>query len=77
MMVINFFFTTNAAFLYQLEVQFMKKWFPEDLAAPKHPKRGWSEFFTYNPLIETTENENSPRTENKREDDDAELLQYV
>ena len=75
MMVINFFFTTNAALLDQVEIQFMKKWLPEDLAAPEHPKIGWSAFFTYDPLIETTEN--SPGIENKGEDNDVELPQRV
>ena len=75
MMVINFFFTTNAALLDQVEIQFMKKWLPEDLAAPEHPKIGWSAFFTYDPLIETTEN--SAGIENIGGDNDAELPQRV
>ena len=77
MMVINFFFTTNAALLDQVEIQFMKKWLPEDLAAPNHPKTGWSAFFTYNPLIEDETTKNSGGLENKGGDNDAELPQRV
>ena len=71
MMVINFFFTTNAALLDEVEIQFMKKLLPEDLAAPKDPQTGWSAFFTYDPLIETTNNSGGIAT--KGGDNDTEL----
>ena len=75
MMVINFFFTTNASLLDQVEIEFMKKWLPEDLAAPNHPKTRWSAFISYDPLVETTNN--SGGIENEGGDNDAELPQRV
>jgi hypothetical protein len=76
-MVINFLHTTNAALLDELEVQCMKKWLPVDLAASHHPKTGCSAFFSYEPLVETTEDEPPAGIENIGGNKDTEMLQRV
>ena len=77
MRVVNFFLTTNAVLLDKLEVQLMKKWLPDDIAAPSQREEGLSALFSYDPLIETTGTENVLEMENPEENNDSELLQEV
>ena len=76
MRVVNFFLTTNAVLLDKLEVQLMKKWLPDDIAAPSQRGEGLFALFSYNPLIETTSTENALEM-NTEENNDSERLQHV
>ena len=73
MQVFNFFLMTNASLLDLIEVQFMKQCLPDDIAAPQQDRKGWSAFFTFQPLIET-DAPHPTGEENKGESNDIEMF---
>ena len=76
MQVFNFFLMTNASLLDLIEVQFMKKYIPDDIAAPQEDRKGWSAFFTFQPLVET-DARHPAGEENRGEMNDSEMFNAV